>query len=71
MRDRAGRARVRDRIITRIALEIPLYLRAQRFIDHARLRKRILDQRDGKGPLEDGLVRENQHPLDLPLHLGF
>ena len=65
--DRAGHAGMRHRVVARVALQIPLDFVAQRLIDLARLRQRELHQLDGKRPLEYGLVRENQHALDLPL----
>ena len=67
----AGRAGVRHGVVARVALQIPLDLRAQRFVDLACLRQRGLHQFHRERPLEDGFVRENQHSLDLPLHFGF
>ena len=71
VRDGAGRAGVSHGIVARVALQVPLDLRAQRFVHLACLRQRGQHQFHRKRPLEDGFVRENQHPLDLPFHFGF
>jgi len=68
VRDRAGRAGVSHGVITRVALQIPLYFRTQGLVHHACLRQGVLHQRDRKRPLEDGFIGENEHALDLPFH---
>ena len=65
VRDGAGRAGMSQRVIAGVALQVALYLGAQRLVDPAGLRQRILHQGHGERPFEDGLVRKNEHPLDL------
>ena len=58
-----------QRVVPGIALEVATHLLAQIFVHLARLRQRQLHQLDGYGAFEDRLVREDQHALDLALHL--
>ena len=69
MGNRTCEAGMRQRIVLGIALQVPFDPHAQILVHFARFRQRQLHQRDREGSFQDRFIGEDQHPLDLPLHL--